>query len=470
VPPPRSPEARIAQLRRIFMPRAIAVVGASPTPGKLGSIIVANLKGAGYVGNIYPVNPNFAEVGGLKCYPSLEAVPDDTDVAVVAIPAPAIAGLAPAAGKKGIAGLVVISSGFAEVGNRPLQDELVQAARAHNLRILGPNIYGYFYTPLKLCATFAMPYTEPGGVALVSQSGGIANAILGYSRSRRMGVSAIVGLGNKADIDDSDALEFFGQDPHTQVIALHIEGLKDGRGFLETAKRVSKVKPVVVLKGGRSSAGARAASSHTASLAGEDRVYDAAFRQAGLIRARTLEDLLDWSRAVQLLPDPAGENVLIVCGAGGLGVLMADACADHGLSLPALPPDLHQAMKACIPPFGSANNPIDVTGGEGPETYRKVITLALNDSRVHALVFGYWHTPLAPPGAFAKLLIELVQEAKDKGIVKPMVAGLVGDVEVEEAVRHLEANGIPAYAYAVEQAIGALAARYKFWRGKRKDA
>ncbi len=468
MPLPATREERIAQLRRIFMPRGVAVVGASPTPGKLGNLIVNNLKNAGFTGNIYPVNPNFPEVAGLTCYPSLEAVPGDTDVAVVAIPAPAIAGLAPAAGKKGIAGLVVISSGFAEVGQRALQDELVKAARANNLRILGPNIYGYFYTPLKLCATFAMPYTEPGGVALVSQSGGVANAILGYSRSRRMGVSAIVGLGNKADIDDSDALEFFGQDPNTQVIALHIEGLKDGRAFMETAKRISKVKPVVVLKGGRSSAGAKAASSHTASLAGEDRVYDAAFRQSGLIRARTLEDLLDWSRALQLLPDPAGENVLIVCGAGGLGVLMADACADHGLRLPPLPPDLQQAMKACIPPFGSVNNPIDVTGGEGAETYRKVISLALNDSRVHALVFGYWHTPLAPPLAFAKMLIDLVKEAKGKGIVKPVVVGLAGDVEVEDAVRLLEANGIPAYAYAVEQAIGALAARYRFWRGRRE--
>ncbi len=448
------------------MPRGVAVVGASPTPGKVGNLIVNNLKNAGFTGNIYPVNPNFPEVAGLRCYPSLEAVPGDTDVAVVAIPAPAIAGLAPAAGKKRLAGLVVISSGFAEVGQRALQDELVQAARANNLRILGPNIYGYFYTPLKLCATFAMPYTEPGGVALVSQSGGVANAILGYSRSRRMGVSAIVGLGNKADIDDSDALEFFGQDPHTQVIALHIEGLKDGRAFLETARRVSKVKPVVVLKGGRSSAGAKAASSHTASLAGEDRVYDAAFRQAGLIRARTLEDLLDWSRALQLLPDPTGENVLIICGAGGLGVLMADACADHGLRLPPLPPDLEKAMKACIPPFGSVNNPVDVTGGEGPETYRNVISLALNDSRVHALALGIWHTPLAPPVTFAKMLIEMLKEAKAKGIVKPVVVGLVGDVEVEEAVRLLEASGIPAYAYAVEQAIGALAARYTIWRGK----
>ena len=359
---------------------------------------------------------------------------------------------------------MVISSGFAETGQGAMQQEMVSLARQHGVRILGPNIYGYYYTPLGLCATFCTPYTERGGVALVSQSGGVGMAILGYSRSRRMGVSAIVGLGNKSDVDEDDLLEFFGEDPNTQVIAIHMEDLKDGAAFFRAAQRVSKEKPVVVLKAGRTALGARAAASHTAALAGEDRVYDAAFAQSGVIRARTLEELLDWSRALQMLPSPEGEEVVIITGAGGLGVLLADACHDRGLRLMAIPPDLDEGFKRLIPPFGAAGNPIDITGGEPPDTYRQAILLALNDRRVSSLIVGYWHTIITPPMVFAQVMSEAVEEARGRGVHKPVVAALAGDTEVEEAARYLEDRGIPAYPYAAEKAVDALAARYQFWR------
>jgi acetyl coenzyme A synthetase (ADP forming)-like protein len=459
--------ARVAeQMRRIFMPRGVAVVGASATPGKLGYAIVENLKNGGFQGRIYPVNPGAQEILGFRCFPSLDQTPDDTDVAIVSIPAKGVAGLIPLAARRGVAGLVVISSGFAEIGERDLQRDLVKAAREHGVRILGPNIYGYYYTPLRLCATFCTPYTERGGVALVSQSGGVGMAILGYSRSRGMGVSAIVGLGNKSDIDEDDLLEFFGADPNTEVVAIHMEDLKDGRGFFQAAQRVAKQKPIVVLKAGRTGLGARAAASHTAALAGEDRVYNAAFEQAGVIRAHTLEELLDWSRALQLLPDPKGENVVIITGAGGLGVLLADACVDRGLSLMQVPSDLDKAFKECIPPFGASGNPIDITGGEPPETYRKALRIGLRDPRVHSVIVGYWHTILTPPMVFATLLAEVVHEAQEQGIRKPIVASLAGDTEVEEAARYLEQRGIPAYPYAAEKAVAALAAKYRFWRAK----
>ncbi|MCH8284818.1 MAG: CoA-binding protein, partial [Chloroflexi bacterium] len=264
-------------MRRIFMPRGVAVVGASGTPGKLGYAIVDNLKNGGFAGHVYPVNPGADEILGYRCYKSLDEVPDDTDVALISIPARAVASVVPSAGAKGIAALVVISSGFAETGERELQEELVRLAREHNVRVLGPNIYGYYYTSMDLCATFCTPYNERGGIALISQSGGVGMAILGYSRSRGMGVSAIVGLGNKCDVDEDDLLEFFGQDPNTEVIAIHMEDLKDGRAFFDTAQRIARQKPVVVLKAGWTGLGARAAASHTAALAGEDRIYDAAF-------------------------------------------------------------------------------------------------------------------------------------------------------------------------------------------------
>lgn len=456
------------QMRRMFNPRAIAVVGASATPGKLGYAIVENLKNGGYPGRVYPVNPGAKDILGFACYPSLSKVPADTDVAMVSIPAAGVPALVPEAGKQGIATLVVITSGFAETGNRALQEDLVKAARQHGVRILGPNIYGYYYTHAHLSATFCTPYDQPGGVALVSQSGGVGMAILGYSRSRRMGVSAIVGLGNKSDIDEDDLLEYFGDDPKTEVIAIHMEDLKDGRAFFEAARRVTQTKPIVVLKAGRTGAGARAAASHTAALAGEDRIYDAALAQAGVVRAKTLEELLDWSRALQMLPSPAGEDVVIITGAGGMGVLLADACTDRGLRLMAIPPDLDAEFKKCIPPFGASGNPIDITGGEPPQTYRKAIDIGLHDRRVHALVVGYWHTVITPPLVFAKLLAEAVEDARTRGIRKPLTAALAGDTEVEDAARYLEDRGIPAYPYAIEKAVDALAARYRHWRGSRE--
>jgi acetyl coenzyme A synthetase (ADP forming)-like protein len=462
--------AILAAMRRTMAPRSIAVIGASAEEGKIGYSIVRNLIDGGYRGSIYPVNPRVPEIQGLKAYKSIGDIPGEVDVAVFAIPAALVAGALEQAGQKGVASAILVPSGFAEVGETQLQDDMIAVARRHGVRVMGPNIYGYYYTPSKLCATFCTPYTEQGTVALSSQSGGVGMAIIGFSRSHKMGVSAIVGLGNKSDLDEDDLLEFYEQDPNTQVIAMHVEDLKDGRAFVEAAKRVSKEKPVVVLKAGRTAQGARAAASHTGALAGADQIYDAAFREAGVVRARTLEDLLDWSRALSMLPTPKGENVLIVTGAGGSGVLLSDSCADYGLKLMTVPPDLDAAFKELIPPFGASGNPIDITGGEPPETYRRAIRLALNDDRVHALVLGYWHTIITPPMVFARLLAEVMDEAKAAGKVKPVVASLVGDVEVEEACRYLEERGVPAYPYAAERPVAALAAKYQWARHAGKIA
>jgi acetyl coenzyme A synthetase (ADP forming)-like protein len=454
----------LTAMRRIMNPRSIAVIGASAEEGKIGYSVVRNILDGGYKGELHPINPRLAEIQGLKAYPAITDVPGDVDVAVFAIPAPAVAGALDQAGQKGVAGAILIPSGFAETGNQELQDDMIAVARRHNVRVMGPNIYGYYYTPASLCATFCTPYTEQGAVALSSQSGGVGMAIIGYSRTNNMGVSAIVGLGNKSDLDEDDLLEYYAQDPNTRVIAMHVEDIKDGRAFVEAAKRVSKEKPVVVLKAGRTAYGARAAASHTGALAGADQIYEAAFREAGVIRARTLEDLLDWSRALSMLPVPRGENVLIVTGAGGSGVLLSDSCTDYGLRLMDMPDDLGIAFKELIPPFGAYGNPIDITGGEPPETYRKAIRLALFDDRVHSLILGYWHTIITPPMVFAKVLGEALDEARAAGKVKPVVASLVGDVEVEEACRYLSERGVPAYPYAAERPVAALAAAYNWAR------
>ena len=382
-----------------------------------------------------------------------------------AIPAKFVAAALIECGEKKIPGAVLIPSGFAETGNEAGQREIQEIGRKYNVRLMGPNIYGFYYTPANLCATFCTAYDVKGSAALSSQSGGIGMAIIGFSRSAKMGVSAIVGLGNKCDIDEDDLLIFFEQDDNTKVIAQHCEDLKDGRSFAEVARRVSKKKPVIVLKAGRTSAGARAASSHTGALAGNDRIYEDVFKQAGVIRARSLRDLLEFARGVPVLPTPKGENVVIITGAGGSGVLLSDACVDNNLSLMSMPQDLDAAFRKFIPPFGAAGNPVDITGGEPPTTYKNTIKLGLQDDRIHSIILGYWHTIITPPMVFARVVVEAKEEMKAKGIEKPIVASLAGDVEVEEAAEYLYAHGVPAYAYSTEIPVAVLGAKYKWARG-----
>ena len=455
----------LSAMQRIMNPRAVAVIGASAEDGKIGNSVMKNLINGGYAGKIYPIHPKADEILGRKAYASVLNVPEEIDVAVFAIPAKFCAGAMEEVGRKQIAGAVMIPSGFAEVGEQGLQDELLAVAQRHNVRMMGPNIYGFYYTPQNLCATFCTPYDVKGKVALSSQSGGVGMSIVGFSRTTRMGVSAIVGLGNKSDLDEDDLLTYFEQDDNTQVIAMHCEDLKDGRSFAEVASRVSKKKPVVMLKAGRTALGARAAASHTGALAGNDKIYDDVLRQCGVIRAKSLNDLLQFARGLQVLPTPKGENIIIITGAGGSGVLLSDACVDNGLSLMQMPPDLDTGFRKFIPPFGAAGNPVDITGGEPPTTYANTIRYALAEPRIHALILGYWHTIITPPMVFAKLCAEVVDEARAKGIDKPVVASLVGDVEVEQACEYLYERGIVAYPYTTELPVAVLGAKYKWARG-----
>ena len=464
-PPRLGRDEILASMRRIMRPNAVAVIGASSEDGKIGNSVMKNLINGGYAGTIYPIHPSATEILGRRAYRSVKDVPGVIDVAVFAIPAKFVAGVLREVGEKKIPGAVLIPSGFAETGNVEGQREIVEIGRQYGTRLMGPNIYGYYYTPHNLCATFCTPYDYKGHAALSSQSGGIGMAIIGFSRSAKMGVSAIVGLGNKADLDEDDLLTFFEEDDATHVIAMHCEDLKDGRAFAEVASRVSKKKPVIVLKAGRTELGARAAMSHTAALAGNDKIYDDILRQSGVIRAPGLRDMLDYARGLQKLPTPKGENVVIITGAGGSGVLLSDAVSMNGINLMRMPPDLDQAFRKFIPPFGAAGNPVDITGGEPPTTYKNTIRLGLEDPRIHSLILGYWHTIITPPMVFAHLVVEVVEEMKAKGIEKPIVASLAGDVQVEEAAEHLYDHGIPAYAYSTEIPVAVLAAKYRWARG-----
>jgi acetyl coenzyme A synthetase (ADP forming)-like protein len=455
----------VRQMNRIMKPKAVAVIGASAENGKIGNSVMKNLINGGYKGEIYPIHPKADEIMGKKVYKSVKDIPGEVDIAVFAIPASLVAGALIECGEKKVVGAILIPSGYAETGNVKGQEEIQAIGQKYGIRLMGPNIYGFYYTPANLCATFCTAYDVKGGAALSSQSGGIGMAIIGFSRSAKMGVSAIVGLGNKSDIDEDDLLTFFEQDDNTQIIAQHCEDLKDGRAFAEVAKRVSKKKPIVVLKAGRTSAGAKAASSHTGALAGNDKIYEDVFNQSGVIRARSLRDMLDFARGIPILPTPKGENVVIITGAGGSGVLLSDACIDNKLSLMTIPPDLDAAFRKFIPPFGAAGNPVDITGGEPPITYVNTVKLGLEDPRIHSLILGYWHTIVTPPMVFAKNMVEVKNAMKAKGIEKPIVASLAGDIEVEEAADYLYQNGIVAYAYSTEIPVAVLGAKYKWARG-----
>jgi acetyl coenzyme A synthetase (ADP forming)-like protein len=455
----------VRQMNRIMKPKAVAVIGASAENGKIGNSVMKNLINGGYKGEIYPIHPKAEEILGKKVYKSVKDIPGDVDIAVFAIPASLVAKALIECGEKKVVGAILIPSGYAETGNVEGQEEIQAIGQKYGIRLMGPNIYGFYYTHANLCATFCTAYDVKGSAALSSQSGGIGMAIIGFSRSAKMGVSAIVGLGNKSDIDEDDLLTFFEQDDNTQIIAQHCEDLKDGRAFAEVARRVSKKKPIVVLKAGRTSAGAKAASSHTGALAGNDKIYEDVFNQSGVIRARSLRDMLEFARGIPVLPTPKGENVVIITGAGGSGVLLSDACIDNKLSLMTIPPDLDAAFRKFIPPFGAAGNPVDITGGEPPITYVNTVKLGLEDPRIHALILGYWHTIVTPPMVFAKNMVEIKNEMKAKGIEKPIVASLAGDIEVEEAADYLYQNGIVAYAYSTEIPVAVLGAKYKWARG-----
>jgi acetyl coenzyme A synthetase (ADP forming)-like protein len=455
----------VRQMNRIMKPKSVAVIGASAETGKIGNSVMKNLINGGYKGEIYPIHPKADEIMGKKVYKSVKDVPGEVDIAVFAIPANFVAAALTECGEKKVVGAILIPSGYAETGNMKGQEEIQAIGQKYGVRLMGPNIYGFYYTHANLCATFCTAYDVKGSAALSSQSGGIGMAIIGFSRSAKMGVSAIVGLGNKSDIDEDDLLTFFEQDDNTQIIAQHCEDLKDGRAFAEVAKRVSKKKPIVVLKAGRTSAGAKAASSHTGALAGNDKIYEDVFNQSGVIRARSLRDMLEFARGIPVLPTPKGENVVIITGAGGSGVLLSDACIDNKLSLMQIPPDLDAAFRKFIPPFGAAGNPVDITGGEPPITYVNTVKLGLEDPRIHSLILGYWHTIVTPPMVFAKNMVEVKNAMKAKGIEKPIVASLAGDIEVEEAADYLYQNGIVAYAYSTEIPVAVLGAKYKWARG-----
>ncbi|WP_461864883.1 acetate--CoA ligase alpha subunit [Thermococcus sp.] len=455
----------------LFEPRSIAVIGASEKPGKIGYAVMKNLVEYGYEGKIYAVNVKGVEikVGNrvFKSYKSILDVPDEVDMAVIVVPAKFVPQVVEQCGQKGVKVLPIISSGFGELGEegKKVEEQIVETAHKYGMRILGPNIFGVVYTPKKINATFGPTDVLPGKLALVSQSGALGIALMGWTILEKVGLSALVSIGNKSDLDDADMLDYFENDDNTGAILIYMEGVKDGRKFMETAKRVSMKKPIIVIKAGRSERGAKAAASHTGSLAGSDKIYEAAFKQSGVLRAITIGEAFDWARTLSNLPEPAGENVVILTNGGGIGVMATDAAEEEGLHLYDNLEDL-KVFANYMPPFGSYKNPVDLTGMAGAEGYEGAVKAALENPNMHAIAVLYCQTAVLDPRDLADIVI---REYNASGRKKPLVVAIVGGIEAKEAIDRLNEEGIPAYPEP-ERAIKSLAALYRWsnWKNRQK--
>lgn len=432
-------------MEHIFNPKSIAIIGASAKIGSIGNTVVQNLVDSKYAGKIYPINPNAPEICGIPAYKNIKDVPEEeVDLAVYTVPAKFVVGCARDAAQKKVKGHVVITSGFSEVGNHAEEEELVKIAKESGGRVLGPNIVGLLLNSCNANASFAPSLPYRGHTALVSQSGALLIALDGTTFIRQFGCSSMVSLGNMSDVDFADTINYYAQDPDTTCVTLYVEGLKNGRAFIEAGRKAGK--PVIALKSGVSARGAAAAASHTGSLAGAVKIYDAAFNQAKIIRAMDLDEMLDCSQALAMQPPMRGENTLVITNGGGIGVLSSDAAEAHGIPLSAAPKDLQDELYKCMPSFGSPKNPVDITGGAGAKGYEDCIEIALKHPWVNSIAVLYCETATTKPAEIADAIKRGIEKVPDEKKNKPVVACFVGGIECQEAGKKLAAEcSVPLY-------------------------
>lgn len=447
-------------LDAFFSPRAIAVVGASRNPQKLGYVLLDNLIRSRFLGPVYPVNPNAEAVLGRAAYAHVDEVPGPVDLAVLAVPAAAVPGVIQECGRKDVRAAVIITAGFRETGAQgaALEREALARARAGNVRLIGPNSLGIINTFANLNATFAESPPHQYEIAVVSQSGAMATAILDWARAIDVGFSKFASLGNMADVDEVEMLDYLRDDPQTKVIVSYLEGFSDGRRFLETAMRVTAVKPLVIMKVGRSAAGARAASSHTGALASLDAIVDAAFRQAGIVRAYTMEELFDYTLAFSFSPLPRGRRLAIVTNAGGPGVMAADAVERYAMQLAQLSPVSMDRLAEGLPAAASSANPIDVLGDAAADRYQFATELALSDPNVDGVIVLLTPQAVTEPERTARAITHL-SRIHDK----PVMGVYMGGDAVARGRLMLDASRVPAYHYP-ERAVRAMAALESYAR------
>lgn len=448
-------------VKALFEARSVAVIGASPNPGKIGYKLIENMVEDGYRGAILPVNPKGEPVCGLPGYPSILDVPGEVDVATIVVPARFVFEVVQQCATKGVKFLSIVTSGFSETGNRAEERKIVTFARENGMRVLGPNIFGFYSAKVSLNASFGPRGILPGRVAIVTQSGALGVAMIGKSAVENIGLSAIVSVGNKSDLDEADLLEYLVEQEETRVILLYIEGVQQGERFIESLKRTTCRKPVVVLKSGRSRRGAMAAASHTGSLAGADDVFDFVMKQCGVLRAETIKEAFQWCEFLSDAPIPRGKNTVILTNGGGVGVMATDASEKFGVDLYDDQRVLKDAFGSVTPDFGSTRNPVDLTGQAGPVEYQQALDAALKHPDVHGVLALYCETAIFTAESLSSLIRDSYRKFKEAG--KPVLFSIIGGERIEGAMKALKAQQVPAFE-DVYDAVSCFGVLYRFKR------
>jgi len=445
-------------LDNFFNPKTIAVIGASRTPGKVGHDILKNLTQYGYQGVLYPINPEAPEILGLKAYPTIMDVPGEIGLAIVVVPPKSVLEVIGQCGKKGIDSAVIITAGFKESGSEgtKLEDELVKKSKESGVRFIGPNCLGIIDSHSRINASFAKGMPSEGNIGFFSQSGALGIAVLDLAMSEDVGFSKFISMGNKADISDEEIMQALAEDENTKVIIGYIEGVRDGRKFVEIASQVSKKKPLVILKSGITSSGIKAASSHTGALSGRETSFDAAFKQSGVIRVQTVGELFNYALAFANQPLPQGPNVAIITNSGGPGILAADACDKLGLQLVPLHKEIVDQLRTFLPPFASFYNPVDILGDATAERYEKALYTVVQDDKVNGILVLLTPTAVVDVEGTAKAIANIAHL-----IDKPILTSFMGRKSVESGSKILMKYHVPNYNYP-EHAVSSFSAMYKY--------
>ena len=434
------------KLDAIFRPRSVAVVGASTRKGTIGRETLHNILLAEFNGKVFPVNPKASVIHSIKAYSTILDVPDAVDMAIIIVPKEHVAAVARQCGEKGVGGLVVISAGFSEVGpeGKKRELEVLRICHEYGMRMIGPNCFGVVNTDpdVSLNATFGKTFPNHGRVGFITQSGAMGEAIMSHANELGIGFSLVASIGNKADISSNDILAYLKDDPRTDIILMYLENFGNPRNFTQIAREVSRIKPIVAVKSGRTSLGAKAASSHTGALAGLDVGVDALFEQTGVMRVDTVEELFDVAMALSMQPVPKGNRVVVVTNAGGPGILATDALINHGMEMPNLSPATIKKLREFISAEASFSNPMDMVAGAGPNEFRKTLQSVRDDKRYDSIVPIF-----VPPATIDQLdVARNIHEALD-GVDKTVLACFMGAGERSEGIEYLKSHGIPVFIF-----------------------
>jgi len=437
-------EPKIRKLKFVFEPRSVAIVGASPTPNKIGNVLIRNFIDTHFPGKIYPVNPKYPELAGLKCYAKVSDIPGAVDCAIIATPAETVPGIVKDCAAKKAGGVVILSGGFEEVGRNDLAEEIKRISDENDLPVIGPNCLGIFNPYTKTDSIFLPMYKlerpKPGGIAFITQSGAVGSTVIDLAAYYGVGISKFISYGNGTALDESDYLEYLLQDKETEAIILYIEGVKDGRKLLETMKKVNKTKPIIALKAGKAAGGQAAARSHTGNIAGSYLAYHAAFKQAKVTEAGGIEEVFDFVKMTSQ-PKPKGGRIGVITNGGGIGVLTADCIESEGLALAQFSEETGKELAKILPAYGTVANPLDLVADAGIEAYEKAIDVMLNDSGIDVLlVIVLLQTP-----PIDERIIHVLTKALDEK-KKPIATISIGGAYTESYRKILESKGVPSYS------------------------